>query len=172
MTVLIRLARPSDAALLPEVERSAAGRFREIPDLAWISDDAVLPADTHERFIAGGAEWVAEDLVDGIAGFLVAEPMGDDLHIWELAVRLDRQGQGIGGGLIEAAAAHAHAAGLTALTLTTFRDVAWNEAFYARRGFQRLKGAALDDRLAAILAREITLGLPGDRRCAMRCDTA
>ena len=47
--------------------------------------------------------------------------------------------------------------GYSAMTLTTYRDVAWNAPFYARRGF-----AVIDDLpagLAAIRAREQELGL-------------
>jgi hypothetical protein len=56
---------------------------------------------------------------------------------------------------------------LRALTLTTFRHVAWNAPFYARYGFVELP-ADSDGRLKAILIRETAHGLPN--RCAMRFD--
>ena len=57
---------------------------------------------------------------------------------------------------------------LTALTLTTFRDVAWNAPFYQRLGFAVLPREAISPYLAGHLRDEIERGLPADRRCAMR----
>jgi hypothetical protein len=53
------------------------------------------------------------------------------------------------------------------MTLTTFRRVAWNEAFYARQGFELVQGHQLSDALSRILADEVEHGLPAERRCAM-----
>ena len=64
----------------------------------------------------------------------------------------------------------AHAAtarGLPGVTLTTFRDVPWNEAFYASCGFRTLAADELTPALRDILADEAHAGLPPDRRCAM-----
>ncbi|WP_373691614.1 hypothetical protein [Hyalangium versicolor] len=69
---------------------------------------------------------------------------------------------------MEEAAAYSRREGLAALTLTTFRGVPWNEPFYARLGFETLEGAAIGERLSAILRDEVLKGLPGERRCAMR----
>ncbi len=45
------------------------------------------------------------------------------------------QQRGIGGGLMRACMIDARNSGFCALTLTTFRDVAWNAPFYSRLGF-------------------------------------
>ncbi|CPQ40710.1 acetyltransferase [Bordetella pertussis] len=71
-----------------------------------------------------------------------------------------------------AACLAAAAAGLPAITLTTFRDLPWNQPFYARLGFATLQADGLNVRLQAILAREASLGLPAARRCAMRREIA
>lgn len=166
MSAVIRLARVEDAVLLPEVERSAGALFRTLPELAWIADDAVS-ADDHLEAIADATAWVAEASA-GPIGLLAAEAVGEDLHIWEVAVHADHQGRGVGRALVETACAHARATGRGAVTLTTFRDVAWNGPFYARLGFVILAPAALCARLAAILDAEVAAGLPRARRCAMR----
>ena len=166
---MIRLARAEDAGHLPEVERSAASRFRSIADLAWIADSEPTPAEIFRRMIAAGTVWVAEGAEGGLTGFLAAEQAGQDLHIWELSVLAPQQGRGIGRRLVAAARAHAKTAGLSALTLTTFQDVPWNAPFYARLGFGMLPASALGPRLGSILDREAGLGLPRERRCAMRC---
>ncbi|WP_262358249.1 GNAT family N-acetyltransferase, partial [Bordetella pertussis] len=57
----------------------------------------------HRAWIAAGTSWVAECPGAGLAGFLVAERTADALHVWELAVRREMQGRGIGGRLVRAA---------------------------------------------------------------------
>jgi GNAT superfamily N-acetyltransferase len=168
MIPIIRPSREQDAVLLPEVERSAAERFRDLPDLAWIADGPEMPVEAHLTYIAAGSSWVAEIPPGQISGFLAAERFGDELHIWELAVGLIQQGRGLGRRLIEAAHTYAAERGLRALTLTTFRDVAWNAPLYGRMGFSILEGRAIDARLVTVLRREAVLGLPINRRCAMR----
>jgi ribosomal protein S18 acetylase RimI-like enzyme len=166
MTFSVRLARASDVPWLADVERSAAETFLTLPDLAWIVSDGVTDDETHARLIAAGAEWVADDQVGEPVGFLAGERFGGDLHIWELAVASAYQRHGLGRRLIEAAQAQARAEGLTGLTLTTFRSVAWNGPFYARIGFEFLDEATLGERLAAVLKGERDRGLPD--RVAMR----
>ena len=168
MQAAIRLARESDAEFLPAVERSASEAFRTVDWLVGTADGAVLTAEVQRGFIRQGACWVAVDEPDEVVGFLTAEPCGDELHVWELDVRLDRQRQGYGRALVETAIGWAGRQGLTAVTLTTFRGIAWNEPFYARLGFATLRSDQLGDRLAVVLRRERGLGLPMDRRCAMR----
>lgn len=168
MAALIRPANRSDAALLPDIERSAAELFRTVPALAWIADDDVLSPEVHLRFIAAGTAWVAADDTGKARGFLSAERFGHALHIWELAVHRDWQGQGCGRSLVTQAIAHARRQQLSIVTLTTFRDLAWNGPFYRRLGFEAIEDEALDERLAAILEHERELGLPVHLRCAMR----
>lgn len=168
MTLRIRLSRPDDAAHLPAIERSAAARFRSVPALAWIADDAVMSAEGHAPYIAAATSWVACDEAGGLLGFLAAQPFGTTLHIWELAVRAEHQGRGIGRRLVAAACEAAQARGLADVTLTTFRELPWNEPFYKRCGFETLDSAGLDARLRAVRDHEAALGLPVERRCAMR----
>ena len=168
MAVQIRPAVSADAALLPDIERSAGELFRTIPDLSWIADHEVMSAEAHLARIAEGTVWVAQDQGASLIGFLTAERVGDELHIWEISVHSGHQGRGVGRQLMEAAEAYARRTGISALTLTTFRGVRWNEPFYARLGFETLEGAAIGDRLSALLRDEVLHGLPGERRCAMR----
>jgi GNAT superfamily N-acetyltransferase len=163
MKSTVRLAVLEDAASLPEVEQSAGNSFHLIPDLAWVADDGVMPAEQHREYIARAAEWVAESDTGTLLAFLAAEQIGSELHIWELAVREDYQRQGIGVRLVEAALAVARQRRLEALTLTTFNDVPWNAPWYARLGFEVVTD---HPRLATIVRAETERGLP--RRCAMR----
>ncbi|AVJ29307.1 GNAT family N-acetyltransferase [Achromobacter spanius] len=166
MPTLIRPARPEDAALLPAIERSAGTLFRDAPGLEWIADDAVMSETEHLRLIAQGTSWVAQES-EQLCGFLCGERFHDALHVWELAVDAGHQRMGIGLRLVHAACGHARAAGLAAVTLTTFRDLAWNAPWYARLGFREDRPLA-GSRLHAVLAAEARHGLPAERRVAMR----
>lgn len=165
---LIRPTREEDAALLPDIERSSGEVFRTILDLAWIADDDVQSAEAHREFLRTGLSVVAVDADDRPIAFLCAGITGDAMHIWQLAVTAECQGQGLGRSLILAAIAHARVSALAAVTLTTFRDLPWNELFYRKLGFSTLAADELDVRLAQILANEAAHGLPPERRCAMR----
>ena len=163
--VSVRLAVAADAQFLPAIEQSAGELFRTLPDLAWIADEPIGTAEEFLPLIRAGTVWVAQSGTSGIVGELRGGIADDCLHIVELAVERAFQQQGIGRALIDAAATWSRSRGLRALTLTTFRHVAWNAPFYARYGFVELPRES-DVRLKAILIRETAHGLPN--RCAMR----
>ena len=163
MRVTIRPAVRDDAPMLPAVEHSASRRFLEIPDLASLPDEENLSVRAHQRYTALGTEWVAEADDRDLVGFLAAEVLLNVLHIWELAVRQDVQGRGIGRQLVNTAVSFAQDRGLVSVTLTTFSDVPWNAPWYSRLGFQIDSN---DTRLASVVRAELERGLP--RRCAMR----
>lgn len=162
----IRTTLASDAPLLPDVERSAAQAFRQVPGLAWLADSEVMSETDHLVFIDTGCSWVAVDEHDRPMGFLCASVADDALHIHEVSVRSEAQGQGLGRRLLDRAAGAARQQGLPWLTLTTFVDVPWNAPLYRRYGFEMIAGPQLGPRLQGILAGEGAHGLRG--RCAMR----
>ncbi|MGF6113488.1 GNAT family N-acetyltransferase [Pseudomonas frederiksbergensis] len=167
MTITLRRALLSDAATLPAIERSAAALFRNDPSLAWLADSPVTDAQQHLRAIETADVWVALSADGALAGFLSAEQVDDQLHVQELSVSQHFQGRGIGRKLLLVAIEHTRQRELRSLTLTTFRDVPWNEGFYRRLGFKTLSLAETSPRLLAILREEVAHGLPGERRCAM-----
>ena len=77
------------------------------------------------------------------------------------------QGQGVGAVLLRACLVDAANSGFRAVTLTTFRDVAWNGPFYSRIGFAEVEDLKAHPRLAKELAEEAAAGLPPERRTAM-----
>lgn len=165
----IRAAKAGDAELLPEIERSSGEAFRDVPDLAWIADDGVMSAEQHAPHIAAGGVWVAERKTR-IVGFISAEAFPDAWHIWQMALASDQQKLGLGRALLEEVIEAARVRGASVVTLTTFRDVAFNAPFYARSGFRILAADELNERLQDVLANERAHGLPGERRCAMRLE--
>ena len=163
----VRTTTRNDTVLLPDIERSAGEAFRDVPGLTWIADDSVKSVVLHEGYVLAGTSWVVVNEIEQPIGFLCAGSYGSDLHIWEIAVRRDRQGAGAGRALIEEAVVYARRLGMTRVTLTTFRDVAWNEPLYKHMGFTTLGPEDIDVRLSAVLSNERDQGLPAERRCAM-----
>jgi len=114
-----------------------------------------------------GTSWVAE-VENQIVGFLCAQSVAGDLHVEELDVRQAWQGKGLGRELMKTAIEHARQNRFRSVTLTTFKEVSWNEPFYRSLGFEIIAQEKLEPRLKEILQAEIQYGFPGDRRCAMR----
>jgi GNAT superfamily N-acetyltransferase len=139
MVVNIRRAAIKDAEILPDLENSAGQAFRQVPDLARFADGADLPAEWHRRVIAQGTCWVIVDGLDRPIGFLSAEVFSSELPIWELSVLYERQRAGLARRLLQRSIHHAKSRNLSAITLTTFRDIPWNELFYRRLGFMTLQ---------------------------------
>lgn len=164
---IIRPARDCDAPLLPEIERSSGEIFRQWPGLEWIADDAVQSQEQHRALIADGIAFVAEEDAHGVVAFLNGEMTAGTAHVWQIAVHREHQGRGIGRLLLQAAQQFAADKGGTALTLTTFRQVPWNEPYYQRLGFVTLDPENLAPRLKAIREAEERAGLPRAQRCAM-----
>ena len=165
--VTIRLAREDEIETLRRIERSAAQAFRLIEAFSWLAVGDVQSAERHRNLIGKGTNWVAATGGGDPVGFLSAEIVGRDLHIWEISVDHLQQGLGIGRGLIQHALEDAARRGLDAVTLTTFRTIPWNCPFYERLGFRTLDDAELSPRLADVLDEEAEHGLARDTRCAM-----
>ncbi|TQV92721.1 GCN5-related N-acetyltransferase (GNAT) domain-containing protein [Cordyceps javanica] len=175
---IIRETTAADAEKLPAVERSAGQAFRSVPELAWIAEDDPQTIRRHLELIESGVSWVAVPAVaasggsssadgGGPVGFLNGQLLNGFLHIWEMSVDRKCQGQGIGKQLMQTAIDHATQHRYKGLTLTTFLDVPWNDAFYKSRGFVLLEPAAIPPALLGILDEEARGGLPRERRCAM-----
>lgn len=164
VSLQVRLAPRAHAALFPAIERSAGEAFRAIPDLAWIADHVVSPAEDYLPMIAAGTVWEAVEGETPV-GVLLGEITGDTLHVWELSVLLSHQKQGLGRRLMAAAADHARVKGLAAVTLTTFRSVPWNGPFYAGLGYKELTPPLPED-LQRLVDAETARGMTD--RCAMR----
>lgn len=166
----IRPATEADLPQLPEIEISAASLFRDsgLEIFAGEAPDAPIdftPADIWVPILARGRIWVAQSAAGRLVAFLAAEAIEGRLHILELDVHRDAQGQGLGRRLVQTAIDTARDMGLAGASLTTFRDAPWNAPFYASLGFaieEAPQGALLN-----FLNNEAARGLDPARRCAM-----
>lgn len=169
----VRALALDDVERVQQVEVDAGERFRDSPEprVAACADHPPFPSDELCAFAAAGRGLVFE--ADGVVvGFVLAEEVDGCGHVEEVAVARSHGGRGIGTALIEAVAHWATGAGLPALTLTTFRDVAWNRPFYERRGFRVLGDDEITDGLRAKVVEEERYGLPAELRVVMRRDLA
>ena len=164
--MVIRAARPTDYRLLPDVERQAGERFREV-GLDDIADHEPFDAD---ELAAAVIVFVAtpDDGGDEPLGYAMVELVDDHAHLEQLSVLPEHGGRGIGTELLDAVARWASSQGHPEITLTTFRDVPFNAPLYAKLGYEVVPEDEWTDALRERVAHEATLGLDPTARVVMR----
>ena len=165
----VRPLSPDESAAVQEIERAAGRCFVDV-GMPEIAEDDPLPVSVLERSRRAGLAWVAVGNADEPVAYLVAEPVDGGLHVEQVSVHPGHARRGIGRALLEHAATHAGAAGLRALTLTTFERVPWNAPYYRRCGFRVLAEREWTPGLRAIREREAAQGLDRWPRVCMRRD--
>ena len=93
------------------------------------------PMDTdYDLAVARDEVWVAV-IADGVAGFVVLRPDGDDLLLENVAVDPPFQGQGVGRTLLDLAEQRAGSLGLDGVRLYTHAMMTENQRLYEQRGY-------------------------------------
>ncbi len=162
-----RLATSADLAALQEIERAAGELFRTV-GMAEIADDDPIGAAEFAAFVVDGGAWVSVDDHDRPVAYLLVERLDDAAHVEQVTVHPSMARQGIGAQLVERAALWADEHELSAVTLTTFRDVAWNAPYYARLGFEAIDPDEIGPGLRERLQYEAEAGLTRWPRVAVR----
>jgi GrpB-like predicted nucleotidyltransferase (UPF0157 family)/GNAT superfamily N-acetyltransferase len=165
--ITIERARRENLAALPGIERDAAELFRGVA----VAANALEEQTTDDEFAAAfqrGHLWVARE-AGAVVGFALVELVGGEPHLDELDVLRSHGRRGIGRLLVFTVRRWAEDAGYRGVTLTTFRDVPWNEPFYERCGFEVVPDAELGPELRAQVKDEATRGLDPATRVVMRC---
>jgi GNAT superfamily N-acetyltransferase len=158
----IREARPDEYDALRALEDAADSVFADI----GIGPFRQSEEDNH---LAQAA--VVFAVGDPAVGFACVEVVDGAAHLWQLSVHPRAARRGLGRALVEAVCDWAVTNGLPAVTLTTFRDVAWNGPFYSRLGFREVE--ELSPGLAAMRQHERAIGDDDfGPRVAMRRDLA
>lgn len=167
MRYVIRRAQEAELSLLPAIEIKAGALFAKagLPEVA-----ANEPADLSylRSFHRHGVLHVAADEAQMPVGFILSGSLDGAGHIHELSVDPAHGRLGLGRALVRAACCVAQARGLKAMTLSTFRDLAWNGPFYQRLGFRELAPDEWTPAMHLLHAHEKALHLPVARRCFMR----
>jgi GNAT superfamily N-acetyltransferase len=179
---MIRPPRIDELEGLRAIERAAGRPFADI-GMPEIAADEPPSVDELDAYRARGGAWVitaggADDAPDGDrpVGYVLVDvvdapgPGGEGAraaHIEQVSVDPAWAGRRLGARLIEHVAGEARRQGLDALTLTTFRDVAWNAPYYERLGFRVVEEAELGRGLRRVRDLEAAHGLDPARRVCM-----
>lgn len=157
----IRAATRRDIAAMQDIERAAGAAFAAVGMPAIAADEPFSTAEL-TAFIDRGHAWVTED--DGrVVAYLVAAVLDGDAHVEQVSVHPDAAGRGLGRELLDHLAVWARERSMTALTLTTFRDVPWNAPYYERLGFTELAADEWGPALRATVLSERRLEASGPR---------
>ena len=154
-------------AALPEIERAAGRMFEgwDVPEQVML--DMTAPEEFREA-CEDGQLFVALTTDGEVVGFALVREREGEAHLEELGVRPDHGRRGIGARLVISVCDFASEKGLPAVTLTTFRDVPWNEPFYRRLGFAAIPDVEFSPALHEIVEEEAERGLDPARRVVMR----
>lgn len=129
MTYVVRPADPADLPLLAPIEAAGDRLLIELfgPELfTEVTPGEQRAADPGFVLVAGRPA----------VGFAQVLEQDDTAHLQQLVVDPSLHRRGIGTALVESCCDEAARRGHAELTLTTFRDVAFNAPYYARIGFQ------------------------------------
>ncbi|MEQ1863211.1 MAG: GNAT family N-acetyltransferase [Micropepsaceae bacterium] len=126
----------AQSAQLQRIELAAGTRFRDV-GMSDIADHEPTAASILEEHAAHGRLYVALAADQTVAGFLIWSPKDGMAYIEEVSVHPDHAGNRLAARLLDRLASDVrgrHAA----LSLATFRDIAWNAPYYASLGFVEL----------------------------------
>lgn len=161
----IALGRTADVPRLAEVERAAGRRFRAV-GMDDIADGDVTPAAILEARAESGRLYVAVDGAEAIVGFLIWSAKDGLAYIEEVSVHPDHAGHRLAARMIDRLADDARGR-YVAITLATFRDVAWNAPYYARLGFKEVPLVRLGPQHEVSWRQQAKNGLDMTRRLFM-----
>ena len=166
-TAQVRVALPTDAPRLQEIELLAGEQFR-LTAYAAVADHDPFSVDELAAYERAGRSWVAVDSDDQPIGYVVVDVVDGDAHIEQVSVLPDYQGHGVGRALMDVVEQWARESGRTAITLTTFVDVPWNAPLYRHLGFDALAESEIGPELRTLVAEEAAHGLDPATRVCMR----
>jgi len=153
---VIRDATEADAPALIAIDRASTATF---------TDAGIHLPDEGYDALTGDVLLIAE--VDRVAaGVAAVRVHGAWWHLEQISVDPAYGGRGVGTALLAEVAARAGAAGASGVTLTTFRDVAFNGPWYARHGYVEVDEAE-HPWLVAARTYERRAGIDVLPRCAM-----
>lgn len=161
----IRAGTGSDLPELGKIERDAAQLYRQA-GYDFCADGPVRNDAEKMRALDTGAVFVACTHGNELCGFVLLWEVDNCAHILELAVLRTHQDHGLGRRLM--AEAWASSRGFTEITLTTYRDIAWNAPLYERLGYFGFEPDTWHTGVAEIQREEADSGYAIKPRIAMR----
>jgi GNAT superfamily N-acetyltransferase len=137
--MVIRRAQPDDEAAIVAIVERAYGVYVERIGMRPGPMDADYTEKLRRALVhvaEDGEAAVGDDGAAPVVGLIVLVEIEGRLLIENVAVDPDRQGEGIGGRLLEFAEETARAAGIETLALYTHEKMSENLALYARLGYE------------------------------------
>jgi GNAT superfamily N-acetyltransferase len=165
-SAVVRPARPRELPALCTVEARASELFAEV-GLAFVSEEGPTELGDLEEACAEGRLFVVDEQGAPI-GFALLDTVDGQAYLAEISVLPEHGRRGLGARLLDFVCAWAASRGYEAITLTTFREVAWNGPFYRKHGFEPVSEADVGPEMCAIRARERSRGLDSVPREVLR----
>lgn len=166
--IRIRLGTSAEIPLLQDLQVRAGVLFRAI-GMQSVADNPATPEVAFRDGIAADLLHVAEQY-DRRVGFTLALVHGTDCHLEQMSVDPASHRQGIGSALLRHLIEVAKSRGIARVTLSTFKQVAWNGPYYERFGFRYLTDSELTTPLIEVRRDEAAAGLDMSARGIMAFD--
>jgi ribosomal protein S18 acetylase RimI-like enzyme len=160
-------AQPEDVPRLQQIEVDAGEMFRTIGLDAIADDDPPLP-ESLLGYINTETIWVAISPTMGIIGYVTVSMVDGEAHIDQVSVVRAAARHRVGAALMDQVVVWAVNNAVASITLSTFRDVAWNAPYYQRLGFREIPDSECGPQLSKILSDEHVAGIAFAPRVAMR----
>ncbi|MEC7289147.1 MAG: GNAT family N-acetyltransferase [Pseudomonadota bacterium] len=163
----ITRAELDDIPALISVDKAASALFAPT---GLLTEEALadhVPAEVLETEIPLSNVFVARNQHDWAIGFALIRPRGTGLYLDQISVHPDHGKKGIGRALVIRTLAEAEARKLPHVSLSTFRDLAWNGPFYASLGFKELSADRLEPYMLEIEEAQKPF-MDVSKRCFMR----
>lgn len=138
-------------ARLRFISAQARERYRTVPGLAGVADSPPL---TEARFAACRVQVAVDDASGEIVGFAAMRLLDGLLFLDNISVESGASGRGIGTALLDRVRAWAARLNAPAITLTTFREPAWNGPWFRRHGFRPMPPDRIGPGLRAVMDRQ------------------
>jgi GNAT superfamily N-acetyltransferase len=164
---VLRPATTDDVGAMQALEVDAGRRFRDL-GMDEIADDDPPAHDLLVAHIHNASAWVVVDSSGAAVGYALASMVDDEGHLDQVSVAEHAGRRGVGAALIKHVVDWSRDHGASSVTLTTFRDVAFNGPYYRSLGFVDVPEAQCGPELLAIRHNEQDLGLDIAPRVAMR----
>lgn len=160
-------AELDDIPSLISVDKAASALFEATGLLTPEALADHVPAEVLDVEIPSGNVFVARNQHGWAIGFALIRPRGAGLYLDQISVHPDHGKKGIGRALIICTLAEAESRKLPHVSLSTFRDLAWNGPFYASMGFKEIPADKLEPYMIEIEQAQKPF-MDVSQRCFMR----
>lgn len=130
-------------------------------------EDDFVPADVYQAAIPAGHVFAARDRKGKPVGFTLTSVRDGSLYLDQISVDPAHGRKGLGAALVRRVVKDARDRGLKSVTLSTFRDVAWNGPFYRSLGFREVPRRKMTGWMLDLEGAQAERGLDVDQRCFM-----